>query len=161
MASTSKRESPATAALVADLIAIYGFLMKHSSAPIVEFAEQHDLSFTQLKVMFILTAADDPLSIGRIGERTGGSLPATGRAVDGLVKHGLVDRSEDPDDRRVKLVAITPLGSDAMGQILESRAATLHAILGELPSDQIVALESAIAPLSALMQGNECRQESK
>jgi DNA-binding MarR family transcriptional regulator len=113
----------------------------------VAFAEQYDLSFSQLKLMFALSNLDEAQPIGRLAEMTGSSLPSMGRAVDGLVRHGLVTRTEDPQDRRVKRIELTDLGASSMSAIYETRVNTLSEILDQLPSDQVDALASALEPL--------------
>lgn len=152
MTGISSSPKVSTKTIAEDFVSVVTNVMKRSSAPMVEFVERYDLSFSQLKVMFTLANTDAPLPIGRIAELTGGSLPATGRAVDGLVKHGLATRTEDPDDRRVKRVEVTPLGTSGMNEIYESRVATLRGILGDLSEDELFALGDALAPLRALVE---------
>jgi DNA-binding MarR family transcriptional regulator len=159
--SISSSNSPDTRAVTDDLIAIFGHVLKHSSTPIVEFAERYDLSFTQLKVMFALAQSAEPSPIGRIARRTGASLPAAGRAIDGLVRHGLADRSEAPDDRRVKLVQSTALGDDAMRELLEARAAILEQFLNDLTGDELSAIAEAIVPLRGLVETHGCELEDE
>lgn len=134
-----------TTRVAEDLVAVLGGVMKRSQAPMVEFAERHDLNFTQLKLMFVLANAEAPLPIGQIAELTGGGLPATGRAVDGLVRHGLVDRSEDPEDRRVKLVRITRQGDEAMQAVFASRIAALREVLAKLSDEELSELGVLVA----------------
>ncbi|MFT4049232.1 MAG: MarR family transcriptional regulator [Solirubrobacterales bacterium] len=152
MASISSSPNVSSKAVAEEFTAIVTNVMKRSSTPMVEFVERYDLSFTQLKVMFALANNDEPLPIGRIAEITGGSLPATGRAVDGLVRHGLTTRTEDPTDRRVKRVEVTDLGTTGMNEIFESRTATLSALLDGLSPDQLEALGQALQPLRALVE---------
>jgi DNA-binding MarR family transcriptional regulator len=130
-----------------DFIAVVTRVMKNSSAPMVAFAEQYDLSFSQLKLMFALSNLDEAQPIGRLAEMTGSSLPSMGRAVDGLVRHGLVTRTEDPQDRRVKRIEPTELGAKSMSAIYEQRVNTLSEILDQLSGDQVDALALALAPL--------------
>lgn len=154
--------SPSTASarsVAEEFVSVVMHVMKQSSTPMVEFAERHDLSFTQLKLMFALANADEPLPIGRLAELSGASLPAAGRAVDGLVRHGLATRTEDPDDRRVKRVEITELGSTGMAAINESRIATLSDFLGGLSDTELAALADAVAPLRGLAENPESRTE--
>jgi DNA-binding MarR family transcriptional regulator len=131
-----------------DFIAVTTRVMKNSSNPMVAFAEQYDLSFTQLKLMFALGNFDEAQPIGRLAEIVGSTLPSTGRAVDGLVRHGLATRTEDPLDRRVKRIEATELGAESMTAIYEQRVTTLSQILDQLTSDQVDALASALAPLN-------------
>jgi DNA-binding MarR family transcriptional regulator len=153
MSSSSSSPGPDTAAVADDLISLFTSVLKRSSAPMVEFADRYELSFTQLKLMYVLANAREPLPIGRIAELTGGSLPSTGRAVDALVRHELADRSEDPDDRRVKLVQITKLGDSAMREIFESRISALRELLGQLTRDELAHLTGALTPLLATLPG--------
>jgi DNA-binding MarR family transcriptional regulator len=131
-----------------DFIAVVMRVMNNNSAPMVAFAELHDLNFTQLKTMFSLSHRGEPQPIGRLAELTGSSLPSMGRAVDGLFRHGLVTRTEDPLDRRVKRIELTELGESSMNAIHEARLNTLVEVLDQLPSDQLDALASALKPLN-------------
>jgi DNA-binding MarR family transcriptional regulator len=45
-----------------------------------------------------------------IGEELGISSAAASQMLDGLVQQGLIRRSEDPDDRRVKQIVLTEKG---------------------------------------------------
>lgn len=159
MAGNSSPPKVSAKSVADEFVAVVTNVMKRSSAPMVGFVEQYDLSFTQLKVMFALAGADRPLPISGLAKGTGGSLPATGRAVDGLVRHGLVTRTEDPDDRRVKRVQITQLGTDGMDEIQASRITALQNLLAELTQDDLAALSSAIAPLRSLVESPNCETE--
>jgi DNA-binding MarR family transcriptional regulator len=131
-----------------EFIAVVMRVMNNSSAPMVAFAEEHDLNFTQLKAMFALSNRGEPQSIGRLAEITGSSLPSMGRAVDGLFRHGLVTRTEDLLDRRVKRIELTELGASSMTEIYEQRVNALREILDQLPPEHLDALASALAPLN-------------
>jgi DNA-binding MarR family transcriptional regulator len=142
-------------AVAEDFISVVTHVMKSSSAPMVAFAEQYDLSFTQLKLMFALANFDEPQPIGRLAETIGSSLPATGRAVEGLVRHELATRTEDPTDRRVKRIEPTELGASSMNAIYATRVATLNEILKQLAPEQVDALSSALAPLRQETEGSQ------
>lgn len=130
-----------------EVITVVVALMKGGSAPMAELAERFDLNFTQMKALFALSNTPSPMPVSGVAELTNTSLPAAGRAVDGLVRHGLVARNEDPDDRRVKLVELTARGSEAMGSIHERRVQTLRNLLKDLSTNDLKRLDAAIAPL--------------
>lgn len=155
MASLSQATRATSKSVAADFVAVVTDVMKRSSAPMAEFVERYDLSFTQLKVMFVLATTEEPLAIGGIAGVTGGSLPATGRAVDGLVRLRLATRTEDPADRRVKRVEITPLGTRGMDEIFENRVATLAGILAGLTDEELGALAGALVPLKQMVERND------
>ena len=52
--------------------------------------------------------------------------------IDALERDGLVTRQEDPNDRRARIVALTPDGSDALAAALVVRAKAMGEIFGTL-----------------------------
>ena len=88
--------------------------------------EESGLSLTQTKVLFALIAPGegegDGSSPGReLAEAVGISEASISRAVDGLLERGYVTRAEDPADRRVRRIAITAEGEEAVGRIVSAR----------------------------------------
>lgn len=76
------------------------------------WADKHGLSEGRLYVLFQLQAtAERRLPLGELAEK----LEVTPRNVTGLIDHlerdGLVQRIDDPDDRRMTYARITPEGS--------------------------------------------------
>jgi DNA-binding MarR family transcriptional regulator len=69
------------------------------------------------------------------------------RAVDGLVKKRLVSRVEDPDDRRVRRVAITARGKQLVDKLLIVRQAGMEAFAASLSAAQRRKLDAAIDAL--------------
>ena len=74
-------------------------------------------------------------------------MAATGRNIDQPVKMGLVERKEDENDRRVKLVTITKAGHDVTDQHLEARRTALRAMVSRLSSDEADRLHDALQPI--------------
>jgi len=68
-----------------------------------------ELSVAQVAVLY---QADErgQMRIGEIADVIGRSLPSTSRLVDDLAKRGFVIRSEDPDDRRARVIVLSPEG---------------------------------------------------
>src|SRR5258708_34240682 len=64
-----------------------------------------DLTMAQFRGLVVLSH-DQPLAIGVLGDRLGIGLPAASRLVDRLVADRLVERNEDPIDRRRSLVRL-------------------------------------------------------
>ena len=71
-----------------------------------------ELSFSQLRALCLLEAADHELAMTELAPLLGLSPAATGRALDVLAAQGYVDRRPDADDRRVKRLALTATGRD-------------------------------------------------
>ena len=92
-----------------------GVLMKHllvsSSRDFFAAVEQAGLTFTQVKCLHLLGDAEEPLPLNALSDTLGLSAPAISRAVDGLVQRGEVKRTEDPRDRRSKLLTLSARGA--------------------------------------------------
>lgn len=77
---------------------------------------------------FVLVAARDrPLTAGDVTELLGMTKQATSQLLDTMEAAGLVERGPDPDDARVKRVAITEKGRGLL--------ATVEAIYAELEDE--------------------------
>jgi DNA-binding MarR family transcriptional regulator len=80
------------------------------------------ISHLMFEVLLILGRAGDPgLSMGAISREQVLTSGGVTRLVDRMVAAGLVERVEDPDDRRGRLVRLTPLGEETA-----VRAARVH-----------------------------------
>ena len=64
------------------------------------------------KILFQLR--DGPLTLSQLAEANGLDAPYATLIVDKLEAHGLVERRPHPDDRRRKLVTLTPAGHNAI-----------------------------------------------
>ncbi|MFT4188673.1 MAG: MarR family transcriptional regulator [Aeromicrobium sp.] len=118
-----------------------------------------DISFSQARMIFCVARGREPLTISEIAHGIGLSTAAAGRNVDQLVKLGFVERHENPDDRRIKLVSLTEAGvAYARGHIDEKRTA-VRALLDRLPEADCRRLTEALRPilsgdyLSSTMKG--------
>lgn len=111
-------------------------LMNLAEADGMDALAELDLSFSQARTLFTLAHHDQPLPIHVIARRVGLSDAAAGRNVDALVKLGLVERREDPHDRRVKLVSITEAGRSHTSQHLDAKRASVREFAERLPEPQ-------------------------
>jgi DNA-binding MarR family transcriptional regulator len=84
--------------------------------------EECGISHLMFEVLLILGRAGDPgLSMGVISREQVLTTGGVTRLVDRMVAAGLVARVEDPGDRRVRLVRLTPLGEQTV-----VRASRIH-----------------------------------
>jgi DNA-binding MarR family transcriptional regulator len=64
----------------------------------------------------VLRVLDDgPMSLRQLAERLGMTSAGALKIVDPMVEQGYVTRLPDPEDRRVRAIALTPRGRDALG----------------------------------------------
>ena len=109
-AAETTRPAPGSAArepLIRDMYALASFLMRSSNVGTFNRIAELDLSFTQIKALCAMDLDESEPSLKELAESMKVSLPAMSRAVDGLYVRGLVDRCEDPDDRRMKRIRPT------------------------------------------------------
>jgi DNA-binding MarR family transcriptional regulator len=110
--------------------------------------EESGLTLGQLKTLMALHAGgEEPCSVKQIAEQLGITPPAATRAVDALYDRGLVHRSEDLEDRRVRRIAITAAGQDLVETVISQRMASLEAFAAGLSSPQRRKLASAFDAL--------------
>ncbi|SRR5690606_5330236 len=119
-----------------------------AEAESLESVAELELSFTQARILFTLAHHEQPIAIGDLGAEVGLSAAATGRNVDHLVREGWVERTENPEDRRVKLVSVTEAGRALAGRHLRSKEDAVRRLVDELDDAQCLALVEALAPLT-------------
>lgn len=73
-------------------------------------------------------------TVGELAASTGLTLPAASLAAIELSRAGLVDRREDPGDRRRTLVAIAPQAATEVAALLEPRRAAVRRALDLSPA---------------------------
>ena len=116
-AIVEKTAAPDVSAEAQDTAARLSALLRHvflyDRGNQLRVIEESGLSMTQCKALLELGGLGEeaePRQVSELAERFGVSVPSMSRAVDALVKGKLATRVEDPDDRRVRRVAITAKG---------------------------------------------------
>ena len=80
-------------------------------------------------------------TIGPIVDLTPGSISV---AVDRLFEKGLVSRVESSEDRRVRIVTLTPRGKDVIVPAFRKHAGQMRRVFSELSPEELRALEVAL-----------------
>jgi DNA-binding MarR family transcriptional regulator len=148
-ASTAAKQASPSEELTRDLGVLVKHLIHSTGRDVFQAIDELDLSFTQIKAAQLLAEAEEPLSLGAIGDHLALSLPAVSRAVDGLVKRGLCTREEDPADRRSKRIVITNRGRRLYDRVYEIRVAGIREFVDELEPAQRGALLDAVRPIAS------------
>lgn len=135
---------------LADDLMSFGQLMKRSGeAQILGVATEHDLSFSQLRALFVLYDSEAELAVHELATRLGLSMATTGRAVAGLTRIGFAVRREDEQDRRVKRISLSATGRDFVGGLVEAHRTAMRECAELLTEEERVRLASALAPVLA------------
>ncbi len=101
-------------------------LMRRSMHNFISYSKEMGLSMSQLGALFRIFRGWS--SVSDIGDDLGVTKAAASQLLEGLVQQGLILRKEDPDDRRVKQIALTDKGR----QILHDTGAARQGWLEEL-----------------------------
>ena len=114
-------------------------LTKYAAAGI----EETGLGLSDFGVLEVLLHKG-PLPVNTIGpivDLTAGSISI---AVDRLVEKGLVSRVESAEDRRVRIVALTPRGKDLIVPAFRKHAGQMKRVFSELSPEELRVLEEAL-----------------
>lgn len=112
-----------------------------------ELQRAHGLSLRWYDVLLHLHAVPRRrLSMRELGDAVVISKSGLTGVVDRMAKAGLVERAPDPDDRRVTLVALTPLGAERYARArVDHRAAVATRFLDRLAPADLDVIERALA----------------
>ena len=136
--------------LAAELLGVLIPLIKDSQTSVAAAMAGFDLTFTQMRMLWVLDRAGADLAVSELAETVSLSLPATGRAADAMVRQGLLSRREDEADRRVKRIGLTASGHQVLEEIARARGASADRFVEALTAEEQTALAGALATLGSL-----------
>ncbi|MEV0661935.1 MarR family winged helix-turn-helix transcriptional regulator [Actinomadura luteofluorescens] len=111
-----------------------------------EVTDALGMSFFRVKALRHIAAASTPLTLRDLAERLLTDRPYVTLVVDDLVGRGLVERTENPADRRSKIVTATAAGRAAAAEaerILDTPPPSLY----DLPAEDLAVLDRVAARL--------------
>ena len=106
----------------------------------------HGVSVARKRVLGCLTRG--PVRQAGLAATLGVTPRTISEMVDGLERDGLVERRDDPKDRRARLVYLTPAGKKANELAMTARAAVITHIFSDLTPEQRVALAQMLTTVS-------------
>lgn len=83
-------------------------------------------------------------NVSSIGSVLGITNSATSQMLDKLVDIGLLDRAEDPDDRRKKILEISEKGEDILREAFSTQEDWLHRLADLFSPDEQKQIDSAL-----------------
>jgi DNA-binding MarR family transcriptional regulator len=111
-----------------------------------DVTEALDMSFIRAKALTKLAVR--PMTMRQLGARLSIDPPYTTLVVDDLERRGLVARTVNPEDRRSKLVTVTPAGA-AAAEVAQHIQNAPPAPLRDLDPDDLDALARIVGALVA------------
>ncbi len=98
-------------------------LVKKLQSNIAEMAEDFCLTIMQLYTMHAI--GEEPTTMGKTAEVIRCDASNVTGIIDRLVTMGMVSREENPSDRRIKTLQLTPKGRNLLQQVLNEMAERL------------------------------------
>jgi DNA-binding MarR family transcriptional regulator len=98
----------------------------------------------QLRVL-VMIASRGPLNLGAVARGLGVHPSNATRACDRLVAAGLLDRRDDPADRRNLYLQLTDEGRGLVDDVMDRRRHAIAAVLERMPALQRTALVPVLA----------------
>ena len=121
------------------------------------FAKSTGLSMPQFSILMQLHHRGN-CGLGDISERFDITNAAASQLVDKLVQSGLIQREEDPADRRAKLLNLTDKGNKLIQKGIERRYRWVDHLAGKLTAEERAKVDEAITILTEA--ANEMEAES-
>lgn len=121
------------------------------------FVKASGLSMPQFGILIHLYYSNN-CGISHLGEHMDISAPAASQLVDRLVQHGLVERTEDPNDRRAKQLTLTPKGRELIETGLTARTRWVDELVRSLKPEDY---DLVAATLSKLTEAVRDLEQSK
>jgi len=114
--------------------------MKNSMRNFIHYSKESGLSMSQIGALFRVFHKGNS-AVSDIGEELGITIAAASQMLERLVQQGLILRSEDPCDRRMKQIVLTDKGRQVLQGIICARQSwfvNLASTLSDSEKGQIV-----------------------
>ena len=96
-----------------------------------------------------------PMTPSEIADVERVKRPTVTRTLGCLEREGLIDRSEDPDDRRSALVSVNAAGRERLRRLRRRKNAYLARHMRELSDEEVETLARAAEILERMRQGEQ------
>lgn len=132
--------------------------IRYSMRGFMLYAKQNNYSVPQLNVLFRLQHKGS-CGVSELADEMGVTAAAASQLLERLVQQGLVQRSEDPLDRRNRRMTLTEAGQQVVQESVAARQSWLDrlpALLSETEQEQVAtALRILIERAETLDEKNE------
>lgn len=115
------------------------------------YTEKHDLTMSAWRSLAVI-ARFGPLSAGELGANTSTDAFKVTRAVEMLVKRGLITREPDPQDRRRACLQLTAKGRSVYQDIEKSAVAIEHHLISTLTQAELRTLRNVLDKVDAQVE---------
>ena len=121
--------------------------MRRSMHDFIQFSKDSGLSMTQMTALFHLHHGSS-CGVSNIGDLLGVTNAAASQMIDRLVQHGLIERTEDPIDRRAKQLRLTDRGRSIVRECIEVRRRWMEKLTDALTKEEQSSIINALTILT-------------
>ncbi len=121
--------------------------MRRSMSDFARFARDAGLSMQQFSALYVLRGSAGH-GVSSLGENLGVTSAAASQMIERLVQQGLLERCEDPHDRRVRQVALTPRGEELMERSAQARRSWIEGLTRVLSPEEQKQIAAALTRLT-------------
>ncbi len=125
--------------------------MRQSMTRFSRYARDSGISMQQLGVLMYLQRSGK-CGISKIGSDMGVTNAAASQMIERLLQQGLLQREEDPNDRRVRNVVLTEKGHQLVDESIQVRLSWLDELAQLLTPDQQAEVTGALDLLTQAAQ---------
>lgn len=136
------------------------FAMHHTMRERAHFARATGLSMPQFGILMQLHYRQN-CGISDLSERFDITNAAASQLVDKLVQSGLIQREEDPNDRRAKLLNLTEKGKKLIQQGIEERYRWVDQVAAKLTPEERTKLAEAMEIVTQAAQELETEKSKQ
>jgi MarR family transcriptional regulator, transcriptional regulator for hemolysin len=104
------------------------------------------------QTLFAIAFAKEPVATLDLSERMGVQWPTLVRTLNDLEAEGLVERRMNPDDKRSRLIAITPEGRKVLRKVKRALDPLRAQLLDEFTDEELAASERILDRLFNKLQ---------
>jgi DNA-binding MarR family transcriptional regulator len=112
-----------------------------------QFAKSTGLSMPQFSILMQLHYKG-PCGMSEISERFDVTAAAASQLVDKLVQAGYIERTEDPSDRRAKLLKLSTKGANLVGDGIQERYRWMDDLASKLSASDQTKISEALSILT-------------
>jgi DNA-binding MarR family transcriptional regulator len=134
------------------------FFMRGSMRHLLLYAKESGLSMSQIGAMLHIRRKGVS-GVSDVGDDLGVTNAAASQMLERLVLQGLVVRSEDPQDRRVKQIVLTEEGHRRLRESIQARQGWLDALANLLSPEEQDQVTAALRIL--LERANQLENDDK
>ena len=120
--------------------------MHRSMRNYIQYVRESGFSMSQLGALFHLHHKGSS-DVSGMGDHLGVTSAAVSQMLDRLVDQGLIRRTEDPNDRRVKQIALTEKGRQVLDAGIRARVSWLDDLGKDLSDQEKAQITAAVSLL--------------